>query len=154
MKRLLLIWSFLCAAIPVLAADASSNAPSKEITFYLQVVRGNNTNTPPRPEAKPIGPKLSKALRSIFKWDYYWEMKRDTVAVKPGGKVRKQMTTTREVEVLLLNATQMEIRMYRNGKMTRVQKQSVDTRFFVVGGDDGENQAWFIIVRRDEPQTG
>jgi hypothetical protein len=150
MKRYLLLLYVLLAGLATYAADS----PGSEMTFYLQVVHGNNTNQPPGPEAKPIGPKLSKTLHSIFKWDYYWEVKRDSIALKPGGKTRKRMTAEREIEIMLISATQMEIRMYRNGKVTRIQKQSTETRFFVLGGEDGENQAWFIIVRRDEPQTG
>ena len=44
------------------------------LTFYVQLVRGNDQDTPPTPDAKPIGPKLSERLHSVLKWERYWEL--------------------------------------------------------------------------------
>ncbi len=123
------------------------------VTFYLQQVRGNDLPTPPIPGAKPIGPKLSKQLRSVFKWEHFWELKRDSITLKAGEKARKRMSAEREVEIERLDAKKVEIRIYRDGKLRRTATQRVDTRFAIFGGEKGPDQSWFMVVRRDEPQV-
>jgi len=121
------------------------------LTFYVQLVRGNDQDTPPTPDAKPIGPKLSERLHSVLKWERCWELKRDSVVVKPGQKVRKRMSPEREVEIELWDSQRMAARIYLNGKITRSRTQPTEAAFDIAGGDKGEDQSWFIIVRRDRP---
>ena len=77
------------------------------MTFYLQLVRGNDQDTAPTPEATPIGPNLSEKLHSVFKWKHYCELKQDLVVLKPGQRVRKRMSPEREVEIELPDSQRM-----------------------------------------------
>ncbi len=98
-----------------------------------------------------MGPKLSGKLHAVLKWRHYWELKRDQLTLKTGEKVRKQMTPDRAIEIAMIDAKQMEIRLFRQSKQTRLARQAVNTPFFIVGGDKGEDVCWFIVVRRDPP---
>jgi hypothetical protein len=145
--------AWLLLALLPLGTEAVAAAAANETTFYLQLVRGNNEDKPPAPEAKPVGPVLSKRLGAVFKWKGFWEIKRDAVVVKPGGSVRRRMSAEREIEIELLKTGEVEVRVYRNGTQTRALRQPLDGQMLIVGGDKGENQSWFIVVRRDEPKN-
>jgi hypothetical protein len=87
----------------------------------------------------------------VWKWKHYWELKRDSVVVKPGQKVRKRMSAEREVEIELRDVQTMTARVYFNRRVTRCRSQPVEDAFYVTGGDNGRDQSWFIVVRRDRP---
>lgn len=89
----------------------------------------------------------------MFKWEHFWELKRDSLVLKAGEKVRKRMSAEREVEIERIGAKKMKIWIYHNGKLRRTVSQSVATRFAILGGEKGPDQSWFIVVRRDEPQA-
>lgn len=148
MKRIAFLLAFLLVGLGFATA-----ADEPAVTFYLQLVRGNDSAAPPAPDARPLGPKLSGCLRSIFKWEHYWELKRDAVTLPPGGKIRRRMSADREIEVERLDAEKAVVRIYCEGRPTRVATQNVKTRFAVIGGEKGQDQSWFIVVRRDEPQA-
>ena len=146
MKRLLFLLALLLAGP---GCGPATNDPG--ITVYLQLIRGNDQDTPPTADARPIGPKLSEDLHSVFKWRRYWELKRDSVVVRPGQKVRRRMSPEREVEIELLDSQRMAARIYLNGKLTRSRTQPAEGAFYVAGGDKGEGQSWFIVLRWDRP---
>jgi hypothetical protein len=90
----------------------------------------------------------------VFKWKNYWEISRCSVVIEPGGKSRQRMSSRREVEISLAPAQQMTISIYTDGKLTRRRTQPLDTPLCIAGGDKEEDQAWFIVVRRDNPPSG
>jgi hypothetical protein len=146
MKRCPLAWWLILLALPFLSAGADKSG----LTFYLQLIRGTDNGTPPAPEARPAGPAVSRRLQ-MFKWKNYWEMARRTVVLEAGGKMRQRMSSDREVGIALIAPHDMAICIYADGKLTRRRTQSVDTPFYIAGGDKDATQSWFIVVRRDKP---
>jgi len=145
MKRCLLPLLILLT-LPFMAAGADQSG----ITFYLQLIHGTDGDKPPASDARAAGPQISRRLQ-MFKWKNYWEMARQTVVIAAGGKTRQRMSPKREVEIALNAPGEMTVCIYADGKLTRRRKQSLDTPFFIAGGDKEDNQAWFIVVRRDKP---
>ena len=123
----------------------------QQVGLYLQLVRGTDQDAPPEPQALPAGPTLDERLHSVFKWKYYWEIKRDAIALREGQHARRRMSPDREVEVELLNPQRMAVRIYEQGNLIRSRRQPVESAFCVAGGSRGEDQSWFIVVRRDRP---
>jgi hypothetical protein len=128
-----------------------SSADNQGLTFYVQLIRGTNGETPPAPEARRAGPQLTQRLR-VFKWKNYWEMNRRTVVLKPGARSRQRLTPGRDVEIALTSPQDMTVSIYTDGQLTRRRKQAADTAFYIAGGDRDDAQCWFIVVRRDNPQ--
>jgi hypothetical protein len=145
-RRSIFLGLLLVATIP------GSTAEQPSLTFYLQLVRGNDQSEPPTEYAKPIGPILSQKLSTVFKWKDYWELKRESIAVKQGAKVRKRLSEEHEVQVELSIPNTLTIRIFLNGRLTRTRIQPVHDAFCVAGGSAGPNQSWFVVVRRDEPR--
>ena len=155
MRRLLSVLLVVIAGYAT-AADTSAVArvetsTAPRVTFYLQLIRGNDESTPPALGAKLIGPKLSEKLFPVFKWKNYWEIKRDSVDLDVGKSVRKKLSPEREVEVELLKSQELAVRVIRNGKAAREIRQKSASAFCILGGDKEEVQSWFIVVRHDNP---
>lgn len=146
MKRLQLLFAICLACV---GGQPSTDADSR--TFYLQLIRGNDEDKPPLPNAGPIGLKLHAKLHSVCKWKYYWELNRIAVVIKPGQKVRRRMSPEREIEIELWDSQRMAARIFLNGQLVQSRTQPAEAAFLITGGDKGENQSWFIVVRRDKP---
>jgi hypothetical protein len=146
MKLLLILGAF-----SLLGLGCRPAANDSAHTYYLQLVRGNDRDVPPTPDAKPIGPKLSERLRSVFKWKYYWELKRDSAVVRQGQTIRRRMSPQRDVEIELLNPQRMAVRIYQNGRLSRSRNQPAKAAFCVASGKSGPDQSWFLVVRDDRP---
>lgn len=141
------------AALVLLAAAQMTTAASAEpVRFYVQLVQGTDTDTPPAAGATLVGTALGHRLR-MFRWKNYWEVKRQTVQVQIGGKARQHITPKRDVEISLPAADQMTVCIYVDGKLTRKRKQHVSSAFYIAGGQNEDAKSWFIVVRRDKPEN-
>jgi len=143
----------LLFALLLIGAPLAQGADAPGVTFYVQLIRGSDVDAPPAPQARLIGPKLDRRLHDVFKWKNYWEVKREVVTLKTGAKVRKRMTANREIEIAWPSSRDMTVSIYTDGKMTRKREQSIDTTFYIAGGDSDATQSWFIVVRRDNPEA-
>jgi hypothetical protein len=147
MKQMTLVLLLLIGSARLSATGNQDQA----VTFYVQLIRGTDAETPPSPEARLVGPKLDQRLR-VFKWRNYWETGHRTVVLKPGGKDRQRLTPQREVEIALTSPRTMIISLYNEGKLSRRRQQAADTAFYIAGGDHDNTQSWFVVVRRDNPE--
>src|ERR1051326_1681676 len=72
-------------------------AEGPKVTFYVQLIRGSDTDPPDDPACRPVGPKLGKVLRGVFRWKNYCEVKREIVSLAKDKIVRLHLTPDREV---------------------------------------------------------
>lgn len=120
-------------------------------TFYLQLVRGTDSPQPPQPGCRPIGPRLAKAFNPVFNWKYYWELNLRTTVVQSGDKVRVSLSPDREVEIDLRQPKERRITAYQHREAINRTILPVGNRMTIIGGSRQPNEAWFIVVRRDNP---
>ena len=126
-------------------AEHQSNA------FYVQLVRGNNDDTPPQPGSRPVGIKVARRLRAALNWKNYWEVNRCQVAVCSGKVSRVCMSNEREVEIDLSNRSRRRVTAFENGKVIQRTMRPFGEGMTVIGGERDAASAWFIVVRRDKP---
>jgi len=131
----------------VFAFAAVANAENDALTYSVIVVRGTDEQKPPVEGAKPVSSKLAERL-SRFRWKYYWEIRREaiTVASKRPGKL--PLAKTRALEVTLATNQQVEMHLYREGKIVRTARQKVQSDSCEIMGGVDEKDSWFVIVRR------
>jgi hypothetical protein len=143
MKRSFWLLLFLLAPLWAHAADD---------VFYVQVIRGSNDEKPPESQAKAVGPKMSQVLTPVFKWKYYWLVSEQEVTVA-SNKVSKLSVQVRDLEIQVMPEEQVEVKLFEKGKLMRTSRQKISPSApLVMGGSPNDNNAWFIIVRKDKPQ--
>jgi len=147
-KFLWLLSLTLASIATVRAADAP------KVTFYVQLIRGSDFDQPDDPACKPVGAKLGKTLRGVFRWKNYCEVKRETVTLSKDKVARLHLTRDREIELKLLDPPNTQIRLYHKGQLTRCSHQPINEHLCVLGGDSTSGDPWFVVVRRDKPLEG
>jgi len=121
-------------------------------TFYLQLVRGTDTSQPPQRDCRPVGPRLAKTFEPVFRWRYYWEINLRKTVVHSGQKVRSPLSSEREVEIDLRQPKERRITAYLQGKVTDRTILAAGSDMTIIGGNRRPNEAWFIVVRHDNPR--
>jgi hypothetical protein len=138
-------------ALAVLGTSLAFGAPEEKLTFYVQLIRGNNEDSPPVPGARVIGPKLSKSLHSVFKWKSYWEVSQREVVVAPGSKAKVSLSKERAVEIDLSQPKKTTVTAISDNQPVCRTTQHIDRNMTIIGADRDTNSAWFVVVRRDKP---
>ena len=143
--------SRLVLFLVLLAFGDTVRAAEEPVTYYVQAIRGTDSDKPPTPEAKAIGPKLSGKLAPVFRWKSYWEVKRLNVSLTEGKSERAKLPGGLEVEVARAKDDKREVRLYREGKLTRKLTQPANKTMTIIGGMAEPDNSWFVVVRRDKP---
>ena len=150
MTRLLCSLGLVLAVWACPQGSFAVQAQSK--TYYVQLIRGTDQAGPQETSWKPIGPKLSNRLAPIFRWKKYWEVNRQPISVDFGKTSRSRLSDVRQVEIEMINPSELEIRLFVKGKLTQTSRQLTHTPMTIIGGDRTRDESWFVIVRRDKPQ--
>ncbi len=136
---------FLAAAFWLQAAE------EKPVLLYVQLIRGTNDEKPPEKNAKRVGPKLSQLLTPVFRWKHYWEVRQEEVKVSPRQTLKLGLKV-RDLEIKLQPDGQLELRLFTNGKLVRTSRQKLKADTMeIMGGNKEDDNAWFVVVRRDKP---
>ncbi|MGH7969654.1 MAG: hypothetical protein ACREIC_13100 [Limisphaerales bacterium] len=144
-------WPLLLLAC-ALAAGGCHPAPNDtSATYYIQLIRGSDTDAQPTASAKLVGQKLQKRLQCVFSWKKYWEMQREAVVVPRGQTVRERMDAERTIELESLDPNNVAVRIFSGGHLVRSRRQPAANAFCIAGACAGDHQCWFIVVRRDKP---
>lgn len=141
----------------VLAVFASSLAlgapPPEKRTYWVQLIRGNDEARPPAPDAKPIGPKLSQSLHSVFRWRRYWEVARQEVSVAAGTRTRVVLSKERSVEIDLTQPDKRKVTAFSDQKPVASSTRPFGEALTIIGADRDKRSAWFVVVRDDKPSN-
>lgn len=143
----------LLAAWGLHAATPGADAPSSaRLTYYVQLIRATDQERRQEATWKPVGPKLSQRLSPVFRWKRYWEVVCQPLSVEEGKVSRSRLSDLRQVEIEMVNPSEIEIRIFVKGKMTQTSRQLIRTHMAIMGGERTKDEAWFVVVRRDKPQ--
>ena len=120
--------------------------------YYVQLIKATNDPKPPIKGAKAVGTNLGERL-SPLRWKYYWEVQRLETSLAHAEKKRVQLNGERAVEIVPVESGKVEVRLYRGKDVARKSCHKVHNRMMAIfGGDEEQNKAWFVVVRREEPQ--
>ena len=145
-------WVVCTLAVALCAGQAYGK--EEPVAYFVQTIVGTNREKPPEGEKwKQVGPNLVKELSLVFKWKRYWQAGCQKIEVFEGKVSRIQLTKERELEVDRRGDGQLELRLFRDGKLVRRMKDLVSHRRVIMGGDSSKDEAWFVVIRRDKPST-
>jgi len=119
--------------------------------YYIQFIKATNHPEPPAKGARAVGSRIGEQL-SPLRWKYYWELERRDTMVPTGKSKKIALSGERAVEVVPADDGRVEVRLYRGKTVARKSCHKPHDRMMAIfGGDEGEH-AWFVVVRREEPQ--
>jgi hypothetical protein len=121
-------------------------AEKDALTYTVLLLRGTDESTAPQQGAKLVSTKLAERL-SRFRWKHYWEVRRETVAVSAGRPAKLKLSKHRALEITQ-TADQVEMHLYRQGKVARTARQKVQSNNCEIMGGTDEKDSWFVVVRR------
>ena len=121
-------------------------------TYYFQLICGSDKELATKVDAKPIGLKLRSELEAKFRWKSYAELAHGECNVSEVKTTSIKLPERREMQ-LQLSGKSIETRLYRDGQMVRKSRENADSKLLIMGGDQGRDDSWFIVIRRDKPAT-
>ena len=147
MRRILIVLMLLA-----FATGGWARADEGSAVFYVQLIRGTDTEQAPVVGAKSVGPKLAGTFRPVFKCKGFWEMNRQQVVVPHGQVKRVELGNGRAVEIDLRSPKERKITAYHSGKVWDRTVVPAGEGMTIIGGNREDKSVWFIVVRRDKPQ--
>ncbi len=128
------------SAISAVAADRKMEA---------RLIWGTNEEKSPDSSHKPLEGELAKKLRDMpLKWKNYFEVNRQVFTISTTNYSKVVMSKQCYIEVKDKGANNVTVKLYGRGKqVNRVDKPLPKSEVLTLGGDDRDNNAWFITVR-------
>lgn len=153
--RRFLLTLFASAAFlsPLASAPAARGADPGETRLAANLLWGTNGGKPADKNLRPIEPDLEKRLRRVFKWQSYFEIERKEFGVTAGKTAKIEMSKECRLEVNRLSGEEFEIQLYGKGVLVVTKRQRiVPGETVVLGGDDKNDNAWFVVVSLPKPK--
>ena len=149
--RACLIFVAMALLFPVASTRA---AETGDMTIESLLIWGTN-DTKPDPKLTPADPKLAAKLRnSPFKWDHYFQMKRETFRLKLNQEKTVTMSRNCNISVTNLKDEQIKFQLFGKGVLANTISQALPKGQLLVTGGDAENStAWFVVLRQVDPST-
>jgi hypothetical protein len=138
-----LLFGVLCFGAGRLSAAESSGFRVEAILVWATHVAKTNDAS-----LKPLEPQLTKKLRSTYKWDLYYEVKRKEVAVSAKEATPIQISDKCSLDIKHLGDHRVEVHLTGKGKAVSRSVESLAHGYLMVfGGDDKNDTAWLIVIR-------
>lgn len=129
----------------------ASDAPEPRLSANL--IWGTNGSKPSNQDLRPIDPELEKRLRRIFKWQNYYGIERKEFSVAPNKTTQVEMSKECRLEIQRVGPDEYEIQLFGKGvPVVKQRKRIVPTETVVLGGDDKNDNAWFVVVGVAKPK--
>jgi hypothetical protein len=134
-----------------LTASLSRATAAEPVTFYVQLVRGTQSDQPPEPGAILVGPKLATNFVSALKFKHFWELERKCVRVETGQLLSLNLKNDHQVEIDLRDLHSRKVTAFRKGKIVERVSRPIGNGMTIIGSGGGAGNCSFVIVRRDNP---
>jgi hypothetical protein len=154
MRATLFVRSFFPSllAFTFLLSESDLRAAPSEIKIKVQLIWATNADKSPDPKHKPVSDALrKKLLESPMRWTNYFVVKEATMKLPPAGSDKVSLSEKCSVEVKDLGKSMFEISLYGKGQKVLKQSQSLPhDETLVLGGNDRNETAWFVVLKRIE----
>ena len=132
---------------PAAASDAEGG-----MNLLVQLVWGTDGPKPEGKSLKDVDQAIRDKLRGVFRWKNYFEVERREFPVAAGSVSKVRISPKCEIEVLNLGKSKIEVNLYGENRKVVTKRQVLKpVELLVLAGDDEDNTAWFVVIRRQEP---
>lgn len=144
-------WLLILCLLAGLGLGTAASAAENALTYYVQLIRCSDRDTPPEPGCKRLGPKLTEKFQGVFRCKSYWEISRERVELIPNHVARARLANGREVEIDLTHPGKRRVSTFHKGRLIDRTVEPASENMTLIGGDRDPLSHWFIVVRRDKP---
>lgn len=138
---------FLRWLIVLATACSLQTVHAANLELEIILIWGTNDAKSPKKEHKPVDKELAKKLH-IYKWKNYFEIRRFKETVPNRDSKRIKISDKCEIVIKELEGPKVEVELYGEGKLiNRTTKQLDKSEYFVLAGDDKNDNAWFIVIK-------
>jgi hypothetical protein len=132
----------LCFGAARLSAAESGIRVEAILVWATQVAKTNDASL------KVLEPQLTKKLRSAYKWDLYYEVKRKEATVSGKDATHIQISEKCSLDIKHLGSHRVEVNLTGKGKaISRSVESLAHGYLMVLSGDDKNDNAWLIVIR-------
>jgi hypothetical protein len=118
----------------------------KEQKLQARLIWGTDASSND-PKIKPVDAQLKEKFSHMFKWKNYFEVDRQHFSIAPDEHKKVKMSPKCDIEVHNEGQGMFEIRLIGEGKLRDRVRQTVKAgKLLVIGGDDKNSNAWFVVV--------
>ncbi len=151
-RRFLLSLAGLVAPLTAMRSAFAADE-AQPVRLAADLIWGTNGEKPADKELKPISPDLEKRLRRIFKWKSYYAIEHKEFTVSATKPTRVEMSKECRIEVgTIADGEEFEIQLFGKGQLVVKKRQRiVPGEAVVLGGDDKNDNAWFVVVALAKP---
>ena len=129
--------------LSVLGLAQATGVKTKAVLIW-----GSNDETSPDPKHKPVDPVLGKTLAGIFKWKYYFEVRKTEATIAEGATNSFVMSEKCIVEVKNLGSNSISVALFGDGKLGSKGKHPFPPGYQVtLAGPVENNTAWFVVLQ-------
>jgi hypothetical protein len=140
---------FLLLVAVLFFPAASARAQSSSANFEAQLIWGTNEKQSD-PKLKAADPKLVEKLqKSPFKWNYYFEMRKESIKLKLNEERTVTMSRNCVISVTSLKGEQVKFQLIGKGQLANTVTQELPKgRLLITGGDAENSTAWFVVLKQ------
>ncbi len=124
-----------------------------EIKLRAVLVWGTDDAKPPEGKNyKPVDAEIAKELKKLpLKWTNWFEVSRTNFAVAPGPAKRIAVSQKCELEVKVVENSELEVVLIGKGKEVVRRRQSLSRgETLSLGGNAPNSTAWLVLLKRLE----
>jgi hypothetical protein len=119
-----------------------------ELKFEVQLIWGTNGEKPPGKNLREVEPRITEALKGIFKWKNYFEVTHTNVAVASKAMQSVKLSDKCEVQVRNLGNSSVQIKLLGEGKCVHTRKEPITRgKLITIAGEDKNDTAWFVVLK-------
>jgi hypothetical protein len=145
------IWLLTALCLLGVVAYKGSAASPPPVWIRIQLIWGTNDKKSPDPKHKAIDDELAKKLsKSPFRWEHYFEVNSQEVAIATGeSKTGIKMSTHCVIDLKNLGKDRFETKLYGKGKLLETRKDSLPKDWPLILAGNAENEtAWLVVIKR------
>ena len=120
-----------------------------EVTVQAQLVWGTNLKESSSKEHKPIDGKTAEDLKKVFKWENYFVIKTETIALVKGKEQKLKMSDQCSLEIKAVGDDKFEVLLMGKGERVAkgTQKMPPGEKVFLMGVSENES-SWLVILKQ------
>lgn len=123
---------------------------AENIKVEARLIWGTNEEKSQKPKHEPVDEETAEKFRKIFKWKNYFLEKTVKETVPNRESKRLELSDQCAIEIREMPGAPVEVKLFGKGEfINKTIKPLNRGEWFIIGGDDKNECAWFVVLVRE-----